>query len=485
MENAINVKKSCLVFGISLLLINTVYAISINEIMYNPEGEDNNKEYIEIYFENYINLTNYKILDLSSEDILKEIKFINSSYALIIEEEFDYNNINASIYSVGKTIGNNLNNEEDFIIIKNPNNTIIDALHYYSEWGAYGNKDSICKINNIWKECATTPGYLNSEKIISQNLTKIKINELLPDPQGYDNAPMPNGEWIELYNEGDNSANLNGFYFQDVSNRKLYISSTTTYNTTIQPKSYLTVYANGFSGLLNNEGYEKIILFSNNSILVDEVSYSNSQEGVSWSKLTNSWTETPPSPGNINTVNFSYSSKVKIEKVYLGSDYKAKFGDIISVKIYIYKANETKKEVELYLENELSKRSSLNIEGVFSNQTFTIPLQIVSNCENKLKDGKYNLILSGLDDTDEKEIEIEGNNDELCEIITKEKIVKEKSQNTQNLKEEKTETFINQNKEAISEINYSSSSVKAKNSALYFFTVILTLLVIELVRKKC
>ena len=30
-------------------MINIASALRINEIMYNPEGEDNNKEYVEIY----------------------------------------------------------------------------------------------------------------------------------------------------------------------------------------------------------------------------------------------------------------------------------------------------------------------------------------------------------------------------------------------------------------------------------------------------
>ncbi|MBT6995395.1 hypothetical protein HN953_02100, partial [Candidatus Woesearchaeota archaeon] len=52
-----------------LLIIPQSYAfLEITEIMYNPEGSDNNKEYLEIYTD--LNLENYTIKDLYSQDTL-------------------------------------------------------------------------------------------------------------------------------------------------------------------------------------------------------------------------------------------------------------------------------------------------------------------------------------------------------------------------------------------------------------------------------
>ncbi|MBT4334719.1 hypothetical protein HOD61_02785, partial [archaeon] len=87
--------------------------------MYNPGGDDNNFEYIEIYSDEFESITNFTVSDLYSKDTLIQIKSSNNNYHLIVEEVFNHSNINASIYSVGATIGNQLNNDEDIIVIEN------------------------------------------------------------------------------------------------------------------------------------------------------------------------------------------------------------------------------------------------------------------------------------------------------------------------------------------------------------------------------
>lgn len=121
---------------IILILIPSIYAIEISEIMYNPEGNDNLKEYIEIQGTN--NLSNYIIGDLEQNDSLTLIKFIeNSNFSLIVEENSIYNNLNCSIYSAGKTIGNALNNEDTIYLF---NNELIDTLSYKTELAKNNNK---------------------------------------------------------------------------------------------------------------------------------------------------------------------------------------------------------------------------------------------------------------------------------------------------------------------------------------------------------
>ena len=110
--------------------------LEITEIMYNPEGADNNHEYIEIYSNE--NIQEYTIRDFISEDHLTLMKNISSDYILIVEEGFNHTNINSTVYTTGATIGNNLNNDEDLIQILN-NTILLDAIHYYSEQGADNN----------------------------------------------------------------------------------------------------------------------------------------------------------------------------------------------------------------------------------------------------------------------------------------------------------------------------------------------------------
>lgn len=473
---------------IFLLSINLVNALTINEINYNPEGDDNNHEYIELSLEEPLNLTNYTIQDLSSQDSLTLLQYIpESNYALIVEEGFDYTNLNCSIYSVGATIGNNLNNDEDFILIKNLESTILDAIHYFSSWGGNNNGYSICKIpdkNGLWQECGKTPCLANSQ--ISAIDYNIIINEFLPDPEGNDSSIMPEGEFIELYNKEDYDIDLEGFYFKDQANHKLIISDTTTLDSQkIKEDSYLVIYANGLYGFLNNEGLEKIQFFDSNDNLIDEVSYSGSEEGVSWSLIEEVWQESKPSPNEDNplpeTVN---PAKIKIEQIYLGSDDKAKFGDLITLKLLINKGNSTKESVQLYIQDKnnekISKTTKTNIIKKYTDYLITLPIQIIPNCNSKIPDGKYEIIAEGLDLEESEKIEISGNNPDLCEEV-KQKCPSLECEKTESATlNVQSENLLNPiSSETTGKLIFESKEIKTKRMAIYFFSLLLVLVIIQ------
>ena len=461
-----------LILAILLIIPNSLAILQITEIMYNPEGSDNNHEYIEL--ETNINLTGFIIQDSSSEDVLELLKYIPSNYSLIVEEGFNHSKINATIYSVGATIGNGLNNDGDIIIIKN-NTDIFDVIHYYPSWGGENNGNSLCILNEQWEECLPSPGYENSEY---QQVYNIKINELLPNPQGYDNADMPGGEWIELINFG-NEINIENCYLKDLAGRTIDITTTHTYNTTI--KNHLVVYLNGkYNGYMNNEGLEKISLFTPEGILIDEMSYDSSTEGLSWSKINEKWIQTVPSPNKENPENKTHlESSIKIEKVYLGTDYKAKFGDNLRVKLEIYKGNTTKNSISIWIEkNEesISKRTRFNIEKKYEDTAITVPIQIFPNCNEKLEDGRYHIKVEGLDKTDSHEIKIEGITKNLCEEIkySSEKIYKESC----------SENNINPSNSTIDEIIYESTNKKTDRFAVYLLCLTLVFIIIQITTEK-
>jgi len=319
--------------------------IIINEIMYNPEGSDDNKEYIEMYMENPINLENYVIQDRDSHDSLRMMQFINSSYALIVEDGFDYSGINASVYSAGPTIGNNLNNDEDLIIMKYSQGDIIDAMHYHNELGGNDNGMSLCRIANLWMECVPTSG---------------------------------------KYNEGKRMIN---------------------------------------------------------------------------------------------------SSHLSIDRISIGSDKKAKFGEMITVRITVYKGDTSKYNLDLYIVDEndkqISKRSEMNVMDKFTNYTFMVPLQIDPNCNMKIGNGGYKVVLEGLNEMDEEDIEIEGITGSLCQAV--------------NIQEQKSSEKIssqagledgNVNNEITSAVLYESSDMKAKSIGLLFFSLVLLAVIIYIVFYK-
>ncbi|MEK6922375.1 MAG: lamin tail domain-containing protein [Nanoarchaeota archaeon] len=406
-----------------LIILTTTTAISlqfsINEVMYDPKGSDNNNEYIEIFTD--LNISGYTVEDSASSDILEIVKFTGSNYSLIVEEEFNFSEINANVYSVGATIGNNLNNNGDIIVLKDQNGKIMDVFSYTEKFGANNNGQALCRIPDMdgpFKECPPTPGNPN-EFAKHHNL---KINELLPDPVGDDNALLPKGEWIEILNLEDFEIDLEGFILRDNSGKELHISNTNVIDSTkIKSSDYLVIYVNGFSGLLNNEGFEEIKLLDQNENIIDEISYSNSQEGVSWAFIEKVWYPSKPTPGKDNPKSIEkteLNSYIKIENVYLGQDNKAKWGDNLRIKILVYKGNTSRESVQAWFfkgSETISKRTRLNVHDKFEEQEYTIPIQIDPNCKENLDDGDYTLIVSGLGTETTKKIKISGINSALCE----------------------------------------------------------------------
>jgi len=135
--------------------------------MYNPPGNDNTKEFVEIYADYTLpNLTGFVIGDLSSNDTLTLVgDFKPSKYALIVEENASINNPSVSMYSAGKTIGNGLGNSGDTIFLWNTT-SLITELSFNPILGGNGNGRSLELHNNILKDSGKvggSPGDENSE----------------------------------------------------------------------------------------------------------------------------------------------------------------------------------------------------------------------------------------------------------------------------------------------------------------------------------
>ncbi|MEA1929664.1 MAG: lamin tail domain-containing protein [Patescibacteria group bacterium] len=127
----------------------------------------------------------------------------------------------------------------------------------------------------------------------------VVLNEFLPRPRGEDygfdfgndSSVMPQGEWVELYNNGDQVYDLSGWYVWDASsdeNNKIMITvaNTVPAATEIAPHDWLVVYLN--QAVMNNNG-DEIRLYDGADELVDAHSYSGGN-----------YCEQEPTPGEGN-----------------------------------------------------------------------------------------------------------------------------------------------------------------------------------------
>ncbi len=411
-----------------ICLLPVVNALTITEIMYDPPspGSDNNREYIEVLSEEQIDLSEYQIEDLESRDNLTMLQQFNSSFYLIVEEGFNFTGINATIYSAGATIGNNLNNDGDVITLRNARG-IQDVLIYSDALGANGDGKSLCRTGTIFRTsltpCTPTPGAPN--EVINSTPTNtttpanatpvysfsnLKINEVLPDPIGSDSAPLPQGEWIELYNTGETAIDAAGLKIKDKSENSVIISSSNTIETTlIYPRSYLVVYMNGNS-MLNNNGFEQVRLFRSQT-LIDEMSYSDSVRSYSWSKIDDVFKITNATPGSQNIfyeeqedsdikITTQKPTKTQSKESFLDiidvKPKKAKSGDVVRVKLSAYRGDTRKNSIQLEVPH-LADPLSMSLYTKYTNYSVQLPIKLKEVCPKNTDDINYTIKLKGFD----------------------------------------------------------------------------------------
>jgi hypothetical protein len=141
----------------------------------------------------------------------------------------------------------------------------------------------------------------------------IVLNEILADPAGPDNAPMPGGEWVELYNNSNIAFDVNGWVLYDSDDsHELYItpSNTNTGNTIVPAHGFLVVYRDGDADFTINNSNETIRLYNgypvSASVLIDSFSWTTAKPtGFSFARIPDGvgdWVDPIPTPGGPNVL---------------------------------------------------------------------------------------------------------------------------------------------------------------------------------------
>ena len=148
------------------------------------------------------------------------------------------------------------------------------------------------------------------ETATSTPIGNIVLNELMINPIG-DAETEKTAEWVELYNNGTASVDVNGWYLYDAfDSHALQISSTnvTGGSTSIAAGGFLVVNRGGDEDFSLNNGSDAVRLYNGtiySSTLIDSFSYtSNTTEDKTWAKFPNgsgSWQiNREPTPGGPN-----------------------------------------------------------------------------------------------------------------------------------------------------------------------------------------
>jgi hypothetical protein len=119
----------------------------------------------------------------------------------------------------------------------------------------------------------------------------------------------------------------------------------------------------------------------------------------------------------INPLYKENTSTIEIEKIYLGSDDEAEWGDQFTVKVIIYKGDETKKSVQLWVEidgEKVSKTTKIKLEDKYKEYPLTLPIQLDPNCNGEMDSGNALLVLEAFGLREEQEIKMDGVDSEVC-----------------------------------------------------------------------
>lgn len=240
------------------------------------------------------------------------------------------------------------------------------------------------------------------------------INEILPNPEEYSDA-----EWIEFFSS--ESLNLSGwklnttpqiYTFNDIIITDFLII---TQNKTSFLLLWPTVDQNKiieWTGMGLNNGGEPVSLL-NNTTIVDTTVYPSfsSQAGKSWARLDNGTfvicsNVTPAALNNCSQGGEPPQQQESSIEITDAPD-SADFGDEIEVELEMYRGNTSKYAVYIYVEKEdgedVSTKETLHLEEKFTNYTETVSLTL--DCENE--SGEYIIVAEGLNERDEKQIELD------------------------------------------------------------------------------
>lgn len=115
------------------------------------------------------------------------------------------------------------------------------------------------------------------------------------------------------------------------------------------------------------------------------------------------------------------NSSLEIEKVYLSEEGTVGWGEQFLIKVKVYKGEDTKYSVKIYLMNDkekISQTTSINLFNQFQEYQMTIPLQVDLNCNQKKQANAITLVMEGLGERAEKSLHMKEGQNNLCQTTT-------------------------------------------------------------------
>ncbi|MDE2144506.1 MAG: lamin tail domain-containing protein, partial [Patescibacteria group bacterium] len=154
---------------------NVKYKLQITEIMYNPEGSDAGKEWVEIENLDQVSIDLTKLtlrVDESNHKINKSSGFSllpPGGYAVIADDQAAFRSLFPSYSGILADSAVSLKNSSGKIETLN-GDVLLDGVTYYSDWGGNGDGNSLQLIGGQWLASTPTPGAANKIAFVPSKL---------------------------------------------------------------------------------------------------------------------------------------------------------------------------------------------------------------------------------------------------------------------------------------------------------------------------
>ena len=291
--------------------------ICVNEVIPNPMGNDSRNwpdgEWIELFNNgsNDVNLSGWGMA-LDSGDYTNNL--------LDFAIDFDTNDEQDWILEPNEYLLLGLNTSDNFVLrnnadelsIKRPNGSIAHTAEWLSApSGSSLVAPSQSSINNYWvRPPYMTPGWENPVNLQDSvnGTSELKISEVVAYPDSSNENTVPNGEWIELVNEGDLPINLSGWKIRngtwDTIELENYIVAGGNSETgNLDAGKYLII--GNVSEFIIQNFYEVLWLIAPNESVVQAIHWNTSSMGLGLIEDLNGtiddpWISFMPTPGAPN-----------------------------------------------------------------------------------------------------------------------------------------------------------------------------------------
>ncbi len=250
--------------------------IFINEIMANPVGADDGKEWVEIFNSSKDNVSLKGFILDDGDGAIGSSAWTLDDKAIILAESYFVLNIPEDKFS--------LDNTKDTVRLFNPARQLVEQVGFEkAPEGQSYSKDSSGK----WQYGIPTPGQKNAADI---ELPKIIITEILPYPEKNDE------EFVEIKNVGEKEYPLAGLVLHLGNSSKILDTQSV-----LRPGEFYAVYEDELPAKLRNSG-QSVSLTDFLGREIDKVTYGKAEMGMAYAQTAGDeylWTE-KPTPGKPN-----------------------------------------------------------------------------------------------------------------------------------------------------------------------------------------